>query len=220
MSHNAAHLDGDKAVATCLEEETRWENKCGLPVLTGFVCEWIASLEALPEDSRPAKRPGWWRHGMSLFGERSAPLDGVEGCWNTGACETEASIPPTIAPTMTRTAELDGPITHCFAPCKAKKEGCEPRDACDVLIPIQREKCERVGEAVRPDFRVFDAAHLQQCGRATCHDTQIRQMVGTRRCSAAQASSVASHHEGPRKRRTPTWWACTWTSSDCAWCTT
>ena len=31
-----------------------------------------------------------------------------------------------------------------------KKEGREPRDACDVLIPILREKCDRVGEAGVP----------------------------------------------------------------------
>ena len=29
----------------------------------------------------------------------------------------------------------------------------------------------------RPDFRVCDAAHLRQSGRATWHDTQIRQAV-------------------------------------------
>ena len=43
------------------------------------------------------------------------------------------------------------------------KEGREPRYACDVLIPILRQKCGRV-----------DAVHLQQSGRATWHDTQIR----------------------------------------------
>ena len=41
-------------------------------------CGWTASLEAPPEDLQPAKRPDWWRHGMSLFGERSAPLDAAE----------------------------------------------------------------------------------------------------------------------------------------------
>ena len=41
---------------------------------TQALCNWVATLEALPQ----AKRPGWWRHGMSLFGERSAPTGGAE----------------------------------------------------------------------------------------------------------------------------------------------
>ena len=74
---------GDGAVATCLQKETRWEAKSGRPD-SRALCEWIASLEAPPEDFPPAKRPVWWRHGMSLFDERSG--------WScTGACETEAS---------------------------------------------------------------------------------------------------------------------------------
>ena len=39
---------------------------------------WVATLEALPEDLPQANRPGWWRHGMSPFGERGAPTDGAE----------------------------------------------------------------------------------------------------------------------------------------------
>ena len=31
---------------------------------TQALCNWVATLEALPQ----AKRPGWWRHGMSLIG--------------------------------------------------------------------------------------------------------------------------------------------------------
>ena len=55
-----------------------------------------------------------------------------------------------------------------------KKEGREPRDAYDVLIPIQREKCDRVGGAGVP----ISASVMQpifNSGRATRHDTQIRQ---------------------------------------------
>ena len=51
-------------MATCPEEETRWEAKSGRPVLTAL-SEWIASLEAPPVDLPPAERPGWWRHDMS-----------------------------------------------------------------------------------------------------------------------------------------------------------
>ena len=45
---------------------------------TQALCDWVATLEAPPEDLPQAKRPGWWRYGMSLFGERSAPQDGAE----------------------------------------------------------------------------------------------------------------------------------------------
>ena len=45
---------------------------------TQALCDWVATLEALPEDLPQAKRPDWWRHGMSLFGGGSAPLDGAE----------------------------------------------------------------------------------------------------------------------------------------------
>ena len=33
---------------------------------TQALCNWVAALEAPPEDLPQAKRPGWWRHGMSL----------------------------------------------------------------------------------------------------------------------------------------------------------
>ena len=45
---------------------------------TQALCNWVATLEAPPADLPQAKRPGWWRHDMSLFGERSAPPDGAE----------------------------------------------------------------------------------------------------------------------------------------------
>ena len=55
------------------------KRRVGKPTLddqyTRALCDWV-------EDLPQAKRPGWWRHGMSLFGERSAPLG-----------EAEASIP-------------------------------------------------------------------------------------------------------------------------------
>ena len=54
-----------------------------------------------------------------------------------------------------------------------KKEGREPRDAVDAIIPILREVRPR-WRGRRPGLRVCDAAHLQQSGRATRHDAQIR----------------------------------------------
>ena len=54
-----------------------------------------------------------------------------------------------------------------------KKKGREPRDACDVLIPILREKFDPVGEAGMP----MPASVMQPIfdrGRATWHDAQIR----------------------------------------------
>ena len=68
--------------ATMLEME-QWppvlkKRRVGKPSLhdqyTQALCDWVATLEDLPQ----AKRPGWWRHGMSLFGEKSAPPDGAE----------------------------------------------------------------------------------------------------------------------------------------------
>ena len=45
---------------------------------THALCDRVAALEAHPEELPQAKRPGWWRHGMSLFGERGAPTGGAE----------------------------------------------------------------------------------------------------------------------------------------------
>ena len=67
----------------------------------------------------------------------------------------------------------------------------------------------------RPDFSACDAAHLRQSGRAAWHDAQIRHTVDPAISFAARVSGIAPHQEGPRKRRTPSCWTCTLTSSDC-----
>ena len=45
---------------------------------TRALCDWVATLVEPPETLPQAKRPGWWRHCMSLFGGRCAPTDGAE----------------------------------------------------------------------------------------------------------------------------------------------
>ena len=168
-------------MATCPEEETRWEANFGRPVLTAL-SEWIASLEAPPVDLPPAERPGWWRHGMSLYGERSAPLDGAEAVETLELVKPKRSVPSrelrnwVVDYAMLRhlqgwdkktTDHLAAWLPHVFRPCLStgtlrrrlednKKEGREPRDACDVLIPILREKCDRVGEPGVPMQQIFN----------------------------------------------------------------
>ena len=112
---------------------------------------------------------------MSLFGERSAPPDGAEtvatlelakpkrayhqpsrdlrnwvvdyallrhlqGWDNKTIADHLAAWPPHVFQPLLSTRTLRRWLKE------NKKEGREPRDACDVLIPILREKCDRVGE--------------------------------------------------------------------------
>ena len=67
----------DGAVATSPEEETRGEAELGRTVHKGLV-RLGGHARGTPETLPQAKRPGWWRHGVSLFGGRSAPTDGAE----------------------------------------------------------------------------------------------------------------------------------------------
>ena len=83
---------------------------------------------------------------------------------NTGACETEASVPPII----TRTAELGGRL-----------RAATRRGQCDDARTARCLRCahSRSAREARPnwpDVRVCDAAHPRQRGRATWHDAQIR----------------------------------------------
>ena len=101
---------------------------------------------------------------MSLFGERSAPLDGAE------AIDALEHVKPKRAnhqpsrelrnwvvdyamprhlqgwDNKTITDHLASWLPHVFRPWLSLEE----RDACDVIIPILREKCDRVGEAGVP----------------------------------------------------------------------
>ena len=168
----------DGAVATCREEEARREAVLGRAVHTGLV-RLGGHARGTPETLPQAKRPGWWRHSMSLFGGRSAPTDGAEAVaaaepakskrayhqpsrdlrlwvvdyallrylqgWDTRmiADHLAAWLPDVFRPwlsTRTQRRWLD----------ENKKEGREPRDACAAIVPIPREKCDRVGEAGVP----------------------------------------------------------------------
>ena len=169
-------------------EMKRWppalkKRRVGKPTMdeqyTQAVCNWVATLEAPPEDLPQAKRPGWWRHGMSLFAERSAPTDGAEA---VAAVEPAKSKRAYHQPSRDLrlwvvdyallrhlqgwdnrmiTDHLAAWLPDVFQPWLSmrtlrrwldenKKEGREPRDAVDAIMPILREKCDRVGEAGVP----------------------------------------------------------------------
>ena len=96
-----------------------------------------------------------------------------------------------------------------------KKEGREPRDACDVLIPILREKCDRVGLAgvpismsvMPPTFNRVAEQHgmtRRFSDKWICHFLRI---AGFK----YRVASGGTQDEGP-----PSCWTHTWTSSDCA----
>ena len=66
---------------------------------------------------------------MSLFGELSAPLDGARGCKNSGSCDIEASMRPTV----TRTAELGGRLRTAATLAKmGQQDGHGRRDGMAV----------------------------------------------------------------------------------------
>ena len=90
---------------------------------------------------------------MSPFGEKSAPQDDAETVATLELMKPKRAYHQSsrvlrnwvvdnalLRPTRTLRRWLD----------ENKKEGREPRDACDVLILILREKCDLVGEASVP----------------------------------------------------------------------
>ena len=142
---------------------------------TRALCDWVATLVEPPETLPQAKRP----HGMPLFAERCPLPDDAEAVaavepakskrayhqlsrdlrlwvldcallrhlqgWDNRmiADHLAAWLPDVFRPWLSmRTLRrwLD----------ENKKEGREPRDAVDAIIPILREKCNRVGEAGVP----------------------------------------------------------------------
>ena len=140
---------------------------------TRALYDWVATLVERPETLPQAKRPDWWRQGMSLFAERGAPLDGAEAA---AAVEPAVSKRAYHQPSrelrnwvvddallrllpgwdhQTIVQHFSACLPHMFSPWLStrtvrrwlqdnKKEGRQPRDACDVLIPIMREQCDRV----------------------------------------------------------------------------
>ena len=178
VRHNAAAQLEMERVPPALKKR-----RVGKPTMdeqyTQALCNWVATLEAPPEDLPQAKRPGWWRHGMSLFGGRSAPTDGAEA---VAAVEPAKSKRAYHQPSRDLrlwvvdyallrhlqgwdnrmiTDHLAAWLPDVFQPWLSmrtlrrwldenKKEGREPRDAVDAIMPILREKCDRVGEAGVP----------------------------------------------------------------------
>ena len=63
-----------------------------------------------------------------------------------------------------------------------KKEGREPRDACAAIIPILREKCDRVGEAGVP----VSASVMQPIFNRVAEQLPLRRLQGSRRVRRAQ----------------------------------
>ena len=169
-------------------EMERWppalkKRRVGKPTMdeqyTQALCNWVATLEAPPEDLPQAKRPGWWRHGMSLFAERSAPTDGAEAVAAAAPVKTKRAYHQpsrdlrlwVVDYALLRHLQgwdnrmiadhLAAWLPDVFRPWLSvrtlrrwldenKKEGREPRDAVDAIMPILREKCDRVGEAGVP----------------------------------------------------------------------
>ena len=139
----------------------------------------MTTLEAPPEDVPQAKRPGWLAPRHSLFAVRDTPPDGAEV-----VAAVEPARPKRAYHQPSRDLRLWVEDYALLRPTRTlqrwlddnKKEGREPRDACDSIIPILREECDRVGEAGVPTS-VCVMQPIFKSGRATWHDTQIRQAV-------------------------------------------
>ena len=201
--------------------------------------DWVAALEAHPQELPQAKRPGWWRHGVSLFVGRSAPTKGAEAAaavepakskwayhqpsrdlrlwvvdyallrhvqgWDNRmiADHLAAWLPDVFRPWLsTRTLRrwLD----------ENKKEGREPRDAVDAIMPILREKCDRVGEAGVP----VSAAVMQPIFNRVAEQHGRTRRFGLHwirhflRCAGFKYRAASG---GTKKTTEPNWWTRTWT---------
>ena len=131
------------------------------------------------------------RH-VALQCERSAPLDGAETVATLELVKPKRAYHQSsrelrnwvvdnalLRPTRTLRRWLE----------ENKKEGREPLDACDVFIPVLREKCDPVGEAGVP----MPASVVQPIfdrGRASWHDAQIRHTMDP---SSKQHAPEAGH---------------------------
>ena len=84
-----------------------------------------------------------------------------------------------------------------------KNEGREPRDACDWLIPLLREKCDRVGEAGVPSSAsvmqpVFNRVAEQHGMTRRFSDKWIRHFLRSAGFKYRVASRRDSENEGPQ----------------------
>ena len=142
------------------------------------LCDWVATLEEPPETLPQTKRPGWWRQGMSLFDGGAPPhaaeadatleLEKPKRAYHQPSRELRNWVVDYAQLRLlqgwdhqTIAQHLSAWLPHVFRPWLStrtvrrwlqdnKKAGRQPRDACDVLIPILRETCDRVGEAGVP----------------------------------------------------------------------
>ena len=80
---------------------------------TRALCDWVVTLVEPPETLLQAKRPGWWRHGMSLFGGRSAPTDGAET-----VATLELAKPKRAYHQPSRELRKWWWLARCYATCK------------------------------------------------------------------------------------------------------
>ena len=199
-----------------------------------------------PRETMPqAKRPGWWRHGMSLFGGRSAPTDGGEAVAAVEPAKSKRGIPPAI----TRYAALGGGLRTAAplagmgqqddrGPPGGMAAGCLRTLALDADTATmagreqegrprtaRRCRCDHSHSARevrpcwrgrRPGLRVCDAAHLQQSGRAAWHDTQIRHTLDPPLPPLRRLQVSRRVRRDQEDDGPPSCRTRTWTSSDCA----
>ena len=181
-SHEAQCSDQarDGAVATCREEEARREAELGRAVHTGLV-RLGGRARGTPRDLAvgEAARVVAPRHVAIRWKECTDRWR--RGCRSSGASEVKACIPPTITRSAAlggglRTAaplagmgqqDDRGPPGGMAAAClptlaldadtatmAGQEQEGRPRTARHAIIPILREKCDRVGEAGVPVSRV------------------------------------------------------------------
>ena len=219
--------------ATKLEIEQRppaaKKRRVGKPIsdeqYTRALCDWVVTLVEHPETLPQAKRPGWWRHGVSLFGGRSAPTGGAEAVAGLEPSKSNRAYHQPSRDLRLWVVDyallrhLQGWDNRMIADHLAawlpdvfrlwlstrtlrrwldenEKEGREPRDACAAIIPILREKCARVGEAGVP------------ISASVTRRFSIKWIRHVLPC--ARDPGIASRQAGSRKRRTPSRWTRTW----------
>ena len=168
---------------------------------------------------------------MSPFGDKEAPTDGAEAVAAVRPAKSKrAHHQPSrdlrlwvvdyallqfagMAQQDDR-GPLGGMAAGCFQPWLStrtlrqwlddnEKEGREPRDACDVLIPILQKMCDPCWRGRRPDLRVCGAADLQQSGRATRHDTQDSAISGFRHFLRSAGFKYRVASDGIKKTTDP-----------------
>ena len=170
VRHNTNQA-GVGVVATSLEEDTRWEAKFGRPVNTGPGSRHLQR----PCRRRSVQAGGATACRSSLKGvhRQMAPRPSLEPAKPKRAYHQPSrdlrkwvvagALPRHLHGWDNKTIadHLAAWLPHVFQLWLSmrtlrrwldenKKEGREPRDAVDAIIPILREKCDRVGEAGVP----------------------------------------------------------------------